>query len=113
MVWEKGKSGNVNGRPKGAKSKVMSDKDFAKAIQSNEMIVIKRMMDIVKNGSDGDALKAGIKMMEWSIKIREGALVLTKTKEDGSKEEYEVEEKKQGNGEPVVQFKKLNIVPKD
>ena len=101
----------ANGRPRGAKNKVMSDADFTKAIMAKEGIVLERILKIVKEGKDADALKAGIKWMEWSIKIREnGGVLLTKDNEDGSKTEYEVQEKATGTNGSVVEFKRLSFI---
>lgn len=110
--FRKGLSGNPNGRPKGAKSAVMSDRDFEKAIMQREGVILERMLKIIRDGSDNDALKAGIKWLEWSIKLREnGGIVISKTEKDGTKSEYEVEEEQEqrvnGTTGKVVNFRKL------
>lgn len=112
MPFEPGKSGNPAGRPRGSKGKVMSDKDFEKALMEKEGIVLERMLKIIKDGKDSDALKAGVKWLEWTIKIREnGGILMEKKEADGSKTEYEVEEEQEqkGNGTTgkVVSFRKL------
>lgn len=101
----------ANGRPRGAKNKVMSDADFTKAIMAKEGIILERILKIVKEGKDSDALKVGIKWMEWSIKIREnGGMLLTKDNEDGSKTEYEAQEKATGTNGNVVEIKRLSFI---
>lgn len=108
MPFKPGISGNPKGRTKGSRGKVVSDEEFAKMIMKREGIILERMLKIIKDGKDADAMKAGIKWMEWSIKLREnGGIIATKEQEDGTEETYEVEEKKTASGDNVVDIKKL------
>jgi len=101
---ENRKNINRGGRPKGSKNKatVMSDDEFAEAIMSHDQEIIRRIMKIIRNGTDAAALKAAGMMMGWSIKLREDSLIISrKDEETGEEKSYEVKENPEGSGATV------------
>lgn len=101
------------GRPKGAKNKVMSDEDFAKAVMAKDSEALERLTKIMREGTENNAIKAAFKILDMSVSIREkgGKLTVDKTDKEGKKESFEVEEEQEqkanGTTGKVVSFRKL------
>lgn len=80
MAWEKGKSGNPRGRPKGAKAALPSNKAIKDAFKKNSNEALVKLLSILRNSEDeGNQLKAAVKILDVTYNIvvveeREAAL---------------------------------------
>jgi len=80
MSWEKGKSGNPRGRPKGAKAAIPSNKAIKDAFKKNSNEALVKLLSILRTSEDeGNQLKAAVKILDVTYNIvvveeREAAL---------------------------------------
>jgi len=60
---------NTNGRPKGSKNKIPSDKDFHDALKRSSNEAIEKMVSIMRKGTENNQLKAAVKLVDARYQI--------------------------------------------
>lgn len=96
------------GRTKGAKGKVLSEKDFVEAVLKRDAECIETLVKLMREGNNNDKAKVAFKLLDLSVDIRKNGnmLDISKKGKEGQRESYSVNtEKATGTGGSVVSFK--------